>query len=83
MNWESSQEARDALGELSNKLNISNSYKLNICDRPCFLQVLFPDKKKKKKNFGMLCFPLLHCLLSVLYPVKGRRYLYNLNRLLL
>ena len=50
MNWESSQEARDALCELSNKLNISNSYKLNICDRPCFLQVLFPDNKKKKKK---------------------------------
>ena len=54
MNWESSQEARDALGELSNKLNISNSYKLNICDRPCFLQVLFPDKKKKKKLWDVI-----------------------------
>ena len=56
MNWESSQEARDALGELSNKLNISNSYKLNICDRPCFLQVLFPDKKKKTKKLWDVIF---------------------------
>ena len=45
MNSDSSQEARDALGELSNKLCISNSYKLHSCHRLCFLQVLSSDKK--------------------------------------
>ena len=45
MNSDSSQEARDALGELSNKLCISNSYKLHSCHRLFFLQVLSSDKK--------------------------------------